>query len=144
MAKKPVKAKAVPRSVWVAVVVESKNGPLFLLARRSKTANNPGMWNLPGGGIDAGELPAQAAMRELREEMGVRTNHLVKLHVDRGNKTKHLYYFFITLKKRFKPKLNAESDGYKWVTFHDAIKLKLHVPTKLFFLGTPYRQLISS
>ena len=33
----------------------------------------PGNWQMPQGGIDSGETPAQAAMRELKEEIG--TNH---------------------------------------------------------------------
>ena len=33
----------------------------------------PGNWQMPQGGIDSGETPEQAAMRELKEEIG--TNH---------------------------------------------------------------------
>ncbi|MGW6279283.1 NUDIX hydrolase [Kribbella sp. NPDC055071] len=31
-------------------------------------------WNLPGGGVEAGETPAAGAVRELREESGLRVD----------------------------------------------------------------------
>ncbi len=45
-------------------------GPLVLLARR---AANPGagLWSLPGGRVEAGETLAEAAAREVMEEVGV-------------------------------------------------------------------------
>jgi len=44
---------------------------LVLTKRSSKLRHHPGQWALPGGRIDAGETAAQAALREMHEEVGL-------------------------------------------------------------------------
>ena len=43
----------------------------ILLTRLSPWEVKPGQWTLPGGGIDFGEAPADAVLRELTEETGL-------------------------------------------------------------------------
>jgi 8-oxo-dGTP pyrophosphatase MutT (NUDIX family) len=44
----------------------------LILTRRSATlGKHPGQWALPGGRVDEGESPSEAALRELAEEVGL-------------------------------------------------------------------------
>jgi ADP-ribose pyrophosphatase YjhB (NUDIX family) len=56
-----------PVPAAVAVVIE---GGRLLLGRRAR-APYAGTWDLPGGFLEAGELPAAGLRREIREELGV-------------------------------------------------------------------------
>jgi 8-oxo-dGTP diphosphatase len=72
-----------PRSA-VLVVKDHK----LLLIKRIKGAR-PVYYVLPGGGIEAGETPEQAAIREMKEELGVNIyiEHIKKDIIDTSRET---------------------------------------------------------
>lgn len=55
--------------VTAALLIDSENR--VLLAQRPSGKPLPGLWEFPGGKIDADELPEIALVRELKEELGV-------------------------------------------------------------------------
>ena len=54
----------------VAAVIRDGDGRV-LLTRRPDDSHMGGLWEFPGGKVNDGEAPADALVRELREELGV-------------------------------------------------------------------------
>lgn len=70
-----VNPETLPYRPCVGVMLINRDGLIFAGRRIDTTA---AAWQMPQGGIDEGEKPRQAALRELREETGV-TADLVEL-----------------------------------------------------------------
>ncbi|HEY4162873.1 MAG TPA: (deoxy)nucleoside triphosphate pyrophosphohydrolase [Dongiaceae bacterium] len=62
--------QALPILTVVAVVLVDPDGRV-LLAQRPEGKSMAGLWEFPGGKIQAGESPEGALIRELAEELGI-------------------------------------------------------------------------
>ena len=58
-----------PPILCAGAVVRDVDGRLLLVRRGH--APSIGLWSVPGGRVEPGETPAQAAVREVREETGL-------------------------------------------------------------------------
>ena len=71
--RQPADANGLRRAAVAVTVMNRHGAPAFLLTRRTAGLKaHPGQWALPGGSVDANETPAEAALRELGEEVGLR------------------------------------------------------------------------
>jgi 8-oxo-dGTP diphosphatase len=57
--------------IEVAAAVVERDG-LVLVARRAAGRRQGGLWEFPGGKVEAGESPEASLVRELAEELGVK------------------------------------------------------------------------
>ena len=56
----------------MAVVLVDRDGRI-LLSQRPSNKSMSGLWEFPGGKVESGELPEEALIRELKEELGIET-----------------------------------------------------------------------
>jgi 8-oxo-dGTP diphosphatase len=62
------------RIILVAAALLIDDQSRVLLAQRPEGKPMAGLWEFPGGKVDEGELPEMALVRELEEELGIKTS----------------------------------------------------------------------
>jgi 8-oxo-dGTP pyrophosphatase MutT (NUDIX family) len=100
----------------------------YLLQKRAPWVDHPDTWAFPGGGLHENEGPAQGAVRETQEEMGLLPDGIKpdRLHTDdHGNWAFHT--LIADTPHRFEPSGNdGESAGHGWFTEDEMNDLPLH------------------
>jgi len=94
----------------------------FLLIREAAKKWN-GKWFLPGGRVDIGETPAQAAVREVKEEAGcdvtLKGIFYIRYHEKLFNKQISLFYCAKIKSDKIKTKADKHSLEAKWFTYNE-------------------------
>jgi 8-oxo-dGTP pyrophosphatase MutT (NUDIX family) len=113
------------------VVVRHENGRPLVLLIRDRYRN----WGFPKGHIEAGEAPAEAAVREVQEETGLSSLSVVaaldtiewtfRFRGKRIHKTCH-FFALSTQDVRTKPQRKEGITSCKWVSFDQGARLLSH------------------
>lgn len=100
-----------PAPIAAGILYRADTGRVLLL-KRGLGGNHPGTWAFPGGGIEEGESPLEAAIRESREEVAHTPGACLELL---GTTPDGVFQVFLCEgEPEFFPQLNAEHDGYVW------------------------------
>lgn len=67
----PINSAAGLPIVWVAALALFDDDGRVLIAERPQGKSMAGLWEFPGGKVEAGELPEAALVREAQEELGI-------------------------------------------------------------------------
>jgi mutator protein MutT len=113
----------VPPMVALSAVVYAERDDQILLLKRAEGTAMAGQWYLPGGMVEQGEHPEDAARRELREEAGVEIDGDIEII---GCYPMHVYGFD-TLQISFRGRvaedsevvISPEHDGSQWAKASD-------------------------
>ncbi|MBE6160566.1 MAG: NUDIX domain-containing protein [Lactobacillales bacterium] len=103
--------------IWII----NEEGKMLIQQRSLKDDNKPGSYGITGGAVDAGETSLIAALRELKEELGlvVDKKELIYIGTERRKRKFFEYYFLNTNKTIEEMKLNEEVEKVEWITLED-------------------------
>ena len=100
-----------------------------LVLQRSPDSTDAGQWCLPGGKVDYGDTVEQAAVRELREETGLRATSLEFLFyqdsLPRAPGKMHCINIYFRCKTEGEITLNEESTDVTWIGPDDIHRIPL-------------------
>ena len=106
-------------SVSSAVVMD---GWVLMLKRPESSHSFPGVWSLVAGRVEPGELPEDAARREIREETAIEVGSpaasLGPVYVREGRILWKVHPFAFSV-SGVEPVLNEENEGFQWVLPED-------------------------
>jgi 8-oxo-dGTP diphosphatase len=100
----------------------------YFVALRSELTHQGGTWAVPGGAIDWGESPVEAALREFGEEVGdlIDTFEVVETHVDdHGGWSYTTVVIEVPERFRLPANLHWETAGVRWATADELDALPL-------------------
>lgn len=105
------------RPYSASVKIVDRKGQTLYLRRGPSAPSRAGEYEYPGGHIERGELPKEAALRETREETGIRLreDELRLLSKEQGKRGIH-YTYLARVGAAPRVKLSFEHDGHMWST----------------------------
>jgi 8-oxo-dGTP diphosphatase len=124
--------------VSIKAIIKDEYGKILLLQE------SDGQWDLPGGGLDQGELPRDAVAREVKEEIGCAISSVCEQPiafwtVTRQSTSPIKWFAFVaydvTVSGGFNPSKNTNDAAIAWkfVTPDEVAEMALHPNAQGYF-----------
>lgn len=111
--------------VDIALAIAERDGKL-LVAQRRADRHLAGLWEFPGGKIEPGEEPAEAARRELSEETGLAAERLEPLALVVHDYAEMPLRFHVFLARQVAGELHAEAERrWRWKSYDAVCALEM-------------------
>jgi len=120
---RPFDEHADPTHLTASAIVVGEEGVLLHLHKKL------GMWLQPGGHIEAGEAPWDAAVREVQEETGLRAvpmepkEHLFHIDVHQAGAHLHLDLRYLVRASGTPEPPEGESQQVRWFSWKEAMEI---------------------
>ncbi len=90
------------KSAIILLLTEVESELHILFEVRGHTIRQPGETSFPGGGIEAGESPAEAALRETEEELHIPSQYIKLIgEIDYTASEQHVVHCFVGILQNF-------------------------------------------
>lgn len=116
-------------------ILFDKDGKILTMRRTKSAPSRPLFWDLPGGGIEAGEDLNESISREIKEETGLKIKNLEIIDAVGGFNDCQEFWITLCYVAQLTSKnviLSYEHDDYKLVTADEFLKLKISPKIKKF------------
>lgn len=104
------------------VIFQTDDGRMLFVYR-----TDGGSFAFPGGGIEPGETPEEAARRECREEIGFTPAALEFSHIQDHEQTRFATFILKVKQPFYQLTFNEEHSAFVWMTPEQALTKQLHI-----------------
>lgn len=106
--------------VAACIIFKKQNDKIEVLLEKRGTPPNKNKWCIPGGHVEIGENPIDAAVREIKEETNLTLNPNKLIHLtDNNSKGKFIKVYFCLYEGNEVAKAGSDADDLSWSTIEN-------------------------